>query len=76
MDTSLLIAGGTLIALLFITEMAFWRLFRSRAEAIMFPPDTDESMLRFFTIARMRVLIIVHAGVMAACIVVLLLFLW
>ena len=75
MNTQLLILtiGAVLILL---CEFTLWRLFRRRVEGYLFPREIDISPLRFFTLMRLRICVLLHTVFLLAVLASTLWFAW
>lgn len=57
-------------------ETALWFTFRAKAGPISYPHEADASSLRFFTFARLRILILAHTIAVALSLLFIFLMLW
>jgi hypothetical protein len=66
------------IAIVFIlsSETFLWTLFRRKTVGIRFPHELDTSFFRFFTLARVRMVALLHTLFLFTVVVFSLLFLW
>ena len=65
MVISLLLIGGAVIGL----ELLMWVMFRKKLEGLVFPHELDALSLHFFTITRMRVLVLLHSLLLLAVLI-------
>lgn len=65
------------IGILILTgEVFLWHLFHTKIVDMHFPPSLDASSIRFFSIRRMRIAVIVHAGLLLVSTLLPLWLLW
>jgi len=62
-------------AIMFI-EIIIWILFRRKIEGVCFPNETDHSHFGFFSIARLRIIAILHTIVLLAVLIISAIYLW
>jgi hypothetical protein len=67
------IAWAILIGLL---EFVMWKLFSLKVIKICFPGDHDLKLFHFLTIARLRLIVILHTVVLIATVVIFHFLLW
>ena len=60
MTTTLICVGMLILA----GEILLWRLFYTKIVDMHFPPSLDSSSIRFFSIHRMRIAVIIHEGLL------------
>ena len=63
-------------AIILVTEFAMWRLFLRKMAGIDFPHEFDRSYFRFFTMLRMRIVVILHTLVLSVFCTLILLWQW
>ena len=56
----LIILLATLAVLIICIEITLWTLFRRRLVRICLPPQADVRLVRFFTLPRLRICIVIH----------------
>ena len=74
MDMLLTILGWCLFILL--AEGTLWLLFKRKFVEICFPTKGEETFFHFFTIPRLRLLVIVHTIILMCCVIIAHLLLW
>jgi hypothetical protein len=68
------ITGSVLVAI--ICEAVLWFLFRKRLNPLIFPHELDTSYFRFFNIARLQILAILHVIFLVICMILFCIYLW
>ena len=63
-DLLFFLISGVIIV---IVEWMLWRLFKTKIEGMIFPHETDQSSLSFFTLGRLRACAFVHTCFLLAC---------
>ena len=76
MNATSLIAFGTIAAISMMIEAALWYAFRMKAVPISFTHEKDSSSLRFFTFARLRLIVFVHTFFLLGGLLLLFFLLW
>ena len=59
-----------------LVEISFWLLFRRKTVGIQFSHELDTSFFRFFTLTRVRFLVILHTVFILVVLLSSLLLLW
>jgi len=59
-----------------VCEVVLWSLFHQKMTPLSFPHELDTSYFRFFSLARIRMVAIVHTIVVAVMLTLLCLYLW
>ncbi len=69
---TIVIAGSCVV----LMEFLLWELFCKRVKGFIFPREIDMSPLRFFTLMRLRVCVLLHTVFMLLAVVGSLWFTW
>lgn len=72
MITAWIIVGAAIVSL----EWILWTIFRRKIGGLCFPRETDESLFRFFTLIRLRLIAILHTLFLVAIFMIATYFLW
>lgn len=72
MVSSWIIVGMVIVTL----ELILWTIFRLKVDGLSFPRETDESLFRFFTVTRLRLVAILHTLFLFATFMISSYFLW
>jgi hypothetical protein len=75
MDPMILLVVGTVILILAV-EFFLWKLFCNKIVGVMFPHETDQSSLSFFTLGRLRACTLLHTTFLLVCSVTAIYFLY
>lgn len=70
---TVLIGIGTAII---IAEILLWRLFHRKIADMRFPPSMDASSIRFFSLHRMRSMVVTHGALLLLSVIIPLWILW
>lgn len=72
MVSAWIIVGVVIVTL----ELILWMVFHRKVEGLSFPRETDESLFRFFTVTRLRLVAILHTLFLLAVFILSSSFLW
>ncbi len=72
MMTAWIIVGVTIA----FVEVVLWMVFRHKIEGLCFPRELDQSIFRFFTLTRLRLIAILHTLFLIATFMICSSFLW
>lgn len=62
--------------IILLIELVLWRVFVGKIEGICFPGEADHSHFRFFSLIRMRLMIILHTIMILGVLVISTVLLW
>ena len=66
----------TVGAVITAIELMLWIVFYAKVQGLCFPRETDESLFRFFTVTRLRLIAILHTLFLIAVFMIASYFLW